>query len=154
MTGFKDSILKGLAAHEKSVRASEEIESVVAELNDEILRVTDELVGVRVRSFIEGGTALGALASSLEALTVGASGPKRYDALAVYAQGVSNSDEKIARWEKSPEGYPVTIRSSGQKWDCFDRKSLITALQALVSTSEVGENIMLAKRMAERAKQK
>lgn len=152
MSGFKDSILKGLAAHEKAVRASEEIESVLDELRAELSELTEGGVGIRIKTYIESNNALTAIASSLEAFTTGTIGPKRYEALVVHAQGTNNTDVQIARWEKSPQGYPVTLRANGQKWDCFDRKSLVAAFQELVATPEVGEAISSAAGQAKRAK--
>lgn len=154
MSGFKDSILKGMAAHEKAVQAAEEIEAVVADLRRELSQLTDGCVGIRIRWYAESSNALTAFATSLEILSTGTVGTKRYEALVLHAIDLNNTDTQIARWDKSAQGYPVTLRTDGQKWDCFDRKSLVTALQTIMATPEVGEAISSAWGEAKRAKNK
>lgn len=140
MVDFRQSLRKGLVAHEQANNEKAEIRSIIESLEESVGEVTEGKVGIKI---ITESPSFSSTAAQIAAAAAGAVldiEPIRW-LVAYNLKGESTILKKIARWEVSVSGYPCTIRYHRERIDAYDRASLEAGLSELLEFPETARII-------------
>lgn len=131
MVDFTQAIAVGIGAANAAAKNLAEIDSVFADLNDQLYKVTGRSIELRPMPFQEKFNVF----SKPEQMFV----RKSYMAIGIISSSLP--PKEIARWEVSPSGYPCTISFESGTSICSDKKGLENALADLLREPFVGQEI-------------
>ncbi|MGG7604618.1 hypothetical protein [Massilia sp. BKSP1R2A-1] len=132
MTNFLSSLKKGLSSAMISRNEQIEIDEVVEDLNQQMLSLSDQMIGVGIRSFIRQTEKKTSSASILS--------PHRYKALCLLwtASNDRAAVHEFAEWFQADEGYPVKIFWKNVSHTCTSREAIEQVLVKITSDATFG----------------
>lgn len=151
MADFKAALKEGFAAAEKAETARAEVSSVLKELKDEILEVTDQMILIEITPMQRDLSPMERLTRSTSAIGLEAfigrevhkDEKVRYMAITA-RRNTLNQDSRIkelAGWKEGRDGYPCVISWGKSERLCDDRVSLEMALSELLRDPLVAERL-------------
>lgn len=127
MSDFKSALKQGFDAAERAKLARKEIESVLNNLQKDILESSDGKLLISLQQLADHQ--LGAVFGY----------PSFFWALVAQNPKVKNSDSReLAKWKNTSNGYPCTITWGDQERQCQNRVALEECLAEMLRTPEVG----------------
>lgn len=141
MKDYKNAVLAGIEAAKQAADNKSEIQSVISELNSQIKEVSENKATLGIRSLYRQteSSALNAFLSISQRLVPQKS--DKYFAICI-SDNDGNGGIEVAEWLQEDSGYPCTIKYSGQKFFCSDKKDLEESLAKLLQEVKVGEAII------------
>lgn len=134
MVDFIDSFNKGLSAAEQAIANMDEIDSVIEQLSEQLLKATNGRLEI---SIVEKQMPLAGFSLSLTELM----SRKTYWAIVASNPLTNFQPKELAEWKFSDSGYPCRIVLSDAEIYCEDKAALENALSKMISTPEAGKKL-------------
>ena len=132
MSNFLTSLKKGLHSAMSSRNEQLEIDEVIAELNRQILEMTEKTVSVEIGNYSRPSKRKEG--ASLSELFV----PEKFRAFAIRWNDEGNKSKPIADWLQDGEGYPVKIVWKNVTHTCTNREAFEHMLMKIISDASFG----------------
>lgn len=135
MSKYIDSFNKGINAAKDAERNRAEIDSVFAELNEQLAIATNNKAAIRRMQFdapidyLKAATALSAVFKR----------EKYWTLAAVFLPSRSVESTEIAKWDQDNSGYPCRVTFGSNRYTCEDKAGLESVLETLLADALVGE---------------
>lgn len=144
MNQFSASISNGIkAAHDARVNISE-IRAVIAEISEAVDQLTDGKIAIfHQRIPVIGSNVISDFIGAFADL-------QKDDVLSFKRTSPPLEAIEIGRLEIPSSGYPCSVKFAGKKMACFDRASLVTILQELLSTPDAGKALLKLREMPDK----
>lgn len=130
MVDFVKSFQQGLTSADAARKNKNEIESVFAELNEQLHSATKGKVQIKIVSY---GLQPSILPGAREYFS--------YDVIQAINPLVDSSSKMLAKWSQHPEGYPCTITIGKTEYVCEDKEALEGVLATMLQDPSVGESL-------------
>ncbi|WP_153011105.1 hypothetical protein [Pseudomonas oryzihabitans] len=135
---FVDFVSQGVEKSNRALAVINEVESVFSDINNEL----KDYPGFELR--------IDRVVSTLSAIAKLGQALQRVDSeyfeqdslrLTLIAEGFS-AVEVVGAWRQHKQGYPCTIRFSGQDYLCYNKGELIAGFQELFSSVDFGSAVI------------
>lgn len=143
---FQRFIEQGVTAEHQARHNRAEIYEVIQEFKIGVERYFDSKLTIDRRSFIRNGSMLQTIAKLMA--------PERYMALVCHALNNPAISQELCEFKESDEGYPVTIKYSGESNTCYDKDSLGSLLAKIASSAHFGRIVLNLLDQVKKAEQK
>jgi hypothetical protein len=150
MVDYTKALKQGFEAARRADAARKEIDEVFIELNNQVLKATDNKLSIERREYEEQQSYPNISLSAF----MGAQTINVWYIVAYNPTIGKNKEAKIARWVRDKAGYPCIVKWSDQERICEDREALSLSLSELLSDPIVGQILYRLSNMEPQKKQK